>query len=58
MSGRRMFSATVTDGASSVAAEHDMIAESSAPKKITCATNGACVEDQRAAGSAASRSSM
>ncbi|MNT03165.1 hypothetical protein D3C72_1376850 [compost metagenome] len=41
--GRRMFSAKVTDGASSVADAQLLMADSSAPKNITCANIGAWV---------------
>jgi hypothetical protein len=36
------FSAKVTEGASSVAEEQLMMAESTAPKNITCANTGMC----------------
>ena len=39
---RRMFSVKVTEGASSVAVAQLLIAESSAPKNITCANSGTC----------------
>ena len=38
---RRTFSAKVTDGASSVADEHERIAASRAPKNMTCTAKGA-----------------
>ena len=38
---RSTFSANVTEGASSVAEEHDRIAASNAPKNITCTAKGA-----------------
>ena len=37
---RQMFSVKVTLGASNVADAVDLMAESKAPKKITCITNG------------------
>ena len=42
-----MFSTNVTDGANSVADAVDFSADSSAPKKSTCMTNGMLLEHQR-----------